>query len=245
MIKYNCCLCRKNEEAISEFAGTTQKSFKGDIDIMETSNKNEITNLVKVRGRLVRSFGYSHTYCKKNYYKAVIEVERFFGMGDESDYIPVIAEEAVISQIEEIGTQKLQVEGALIKYSPKMQEKKPFVYLYAKDISIASEEKRYHSNVQVKLKGRVCSKPFYKQTYSGKHLVNFLLEVERPGAPFNRDYIPCILWGRLARFARICLEEGDEVTVERGWIQSRKYKKRIAGELVTKEVIEVVIESFS
>ena len=51
------------------------------------------------------------------------------------------------------------------------------------------------------------------------------------------DYLPCIAWGRNARFVKN-FSVGDKVSVT-GRIQSRDYQKRINDELITKTAYEV------
>ena len=51
------------------------------------------------------------------------------------------------------------------------------------------------------------------------------------------DYLPCIAWGRNARYVKN-FNVGDKVSVT-GRIQSRDYQKRINDELITKTAYEV------
>ena len=71
--------------------------------------------------------------------------------------------------------------------------------------------------------GYICKPPIYRKTPLGREIADLLLAVNRPYG--KSDYIPCICWGRNARFAS-SFEVGEHVQVL-GRIQSREYVKRI------------------
>ena len=73
----------------------------------------------------------------------------------------------------------------------------------------------------VYLDGFVCKKPVYRVTPMGREIADMLLAVNRA---YNKsDYIPCICWGRNARFAAD-FELGDNIKIW-GRVQSRVYRK--------------------
>ena len=75
---------------------------------------------------------------------------------------------------------------------------------------------------EVVLVGFICKKPIYRQTPFGREISDLLLAVNRA---YNKsDYIPCIAWGRNARFCQN-LEVGTQVKVV-GRVQSRMYEKK-------------------
>ena len=77
---------------------------------------------------------------------------------------------------------------------------------------------------QIFLDGYICKKPIYRKTPLGREIADLLLAVNRPYG--KSDYIPCICWGRNARFAS-GFEVGEHVQVL-GRIQSREYVKKIS-----------------
>ena len=93
---------------------------------------------------------------------------------------------------------------------------------------------------EVVLVGYLCKKPIYRQTPFGREISDILLAVNRA---YNKsDYIPCIAWGRNARFCQN-LEVGSEVKVV-GRVQSRTYEKKYEdGTSETKVAYEVSIGS--
>lgn len=68
--------------------------------------------------------------------------------------------------------------------------------------------------------------PVYRKTPLGREIADVLLAVNRPYG--KSDYIPCICWGRNARFAD-GFQVGDHIQLW-GRIQSREYQKRIGDE---------------
>ncbi len=76
---------------------------------------------------------------------------------------------------------------------------------------------------QIFLDGYICKQPVYRKTPLGREIADLLLAVNRPYG--KSDYIPCICWGRNARFAS-AFEVGEHVQVM-GRIQSREYMKKI------------------
>ena len=77
---------------------------------------------------------------------------------------------------------------------------------------------------QIFLDGYICKEPVYRKTPLGREIADLLLAVNRPYG--KSDYIPCICWGRNARFAS-GFDVGDHVQVC-GRIQSREYIKKIS-----------------
>ena len=76
----------------------------------------------------------------------------------------------------------------------------------------------------ISLDGYICKQPTYRKTPLGREIADILLAVNRPYG--KSDYIPCITWGRNARFAS-GLEVGTRLQIN-GRIQSREYQKRIS-----------------
>jgi len=91
---------------------------------------------------------------------------------------------------------------------------------------------------QIYLDGYICKKPVYRTTPFGREITDMLLAVNRP---YNKsDYIPCIAWGRNARYSEN-LKVGDRIRIW-GRIQSRDYQKKVSeDEVITRTAYEVSI----
>ena len=84
----------------------------------------------------------------------------------------------------------------------------------------------------------MCKEPIYRTTPFGREITDLLLAVNR--SYHKSDYIPCITWGRNARFAQN-LAVGDHIQVW-GRIQSRIYQKKLeTGDTATKIAYEISI----
>jgi single-stranded DNA-binding protein len=100
------------------------------------------------------------------------------------------------------------------------------------------DEKKIKNPNQIYLNGFICKRPIYRTTPFGREITDILLAVNRP---YNKsDYIPCIAWGRNARFSEK-LAVGDNIKVW-GRIQSRTYQKKLeTGEVINKVAYEVSV----
>ena len=73
----------------------------------------------------------------------------------------------------------------------------------------------------VELDAIICREPTYRRTPLGREICDVMLAVPRP---FHRaDYLPCILWGKVAAQASGC-SAGDRLLIN-GRLQSRIYTK--------------------
>ena len=82
------------------------------------------------------------------------------------------------------------------------------------------------------LDGYICKEPVYRTTPLGREIADVLLAVNR--AYGKSDYIPCICWGRNARYAGN-LSVGSRIQLW-GRIQSREYQKRVGENNVVSRV---------
>ena len=73
------------------------------------------------------------------------------------------------------------------------------------------------------LSGALCKPPSFRTTPFGREIADLMLAVNRSYG--KSDYIPCIAWGRTARFAS-GLSVGDHVQLQ-GRFQSRVYQKQL------------------
>ena len=115
--------------------------------------------------------------------------------------------------------------------------------VFVREISVLDDEEDEAGNKpnQIYLDGYICKEPVYRMTPLGREIADILLAVNR--AYGKSDYIPCICWGRNARFAGK-LKVGEHVAVW-GRIQSREYQKRIGNDqIISKTAYERPPEAF-
>ena len=108
------------------------------------------------------------------------------------------------------------------------------VFVRELTISDSRNEEDYAANKpnQIFLDGFICKPPVYRKTPLGREIADVLLAVNRPYG--KSDYIPCICWGRNARYAE-SFNVGGHVQIW-GRIQSREYQKKISDDEVEKRI---------
>ena len=191
------------------------------------TNLLENNHLVLV-GKVTSDKTYSHEIYGEKFYIFDLEVPR---LSKALDVIPITVSERLLTNLNlEIG-KKLAVEGQFRSYNSYQNERNKLILtVFAKDIievvdneeEQEDEEKKETVTNEVVLSGYVCKKPIYRQTPFDREIADLLLAVNRA---YNKsDYIPCIAWGRNARFCQN-LEVGTEVKIV-GRVQSRKYEKK-------------------
>ncbi|MEG1395272.1 MAG: single-stranded DNA-binding protein, partial [Clostridia bacterium] len=90
----------------------------------------------------------------------------------------------------------------------------------------------------IEITGFVCKKPIYRMTPFKREICDVLIAVNRA---YNKsDYIPCIMWGRNARYIQN-MPIGEKITIC-GRIQSRSYVKSVSeNESVERVAYEVSV----
>ena len=202
------------------------------------TNYSENNHLV-LRGKIVSEKSYSHEIYGEKFYVFNLEVIR---LSSTVDIIPITISERLLTGLDlEIG-KKVAVEGQFRSYNNYENERNRLILtVFAKEINeIEGEEEKDEVTNEVILVGYVCKKPIYRQTPFGREIADVLLAVNRA---YNKsDYIPCIAWGRNARFCQN-MEVGTEVKLT-GRVQSRTYEKKYEdGTTETRVAYEVSIAS--
>ena len=201
-------------------------------------------NHIVLVGKVTSEKKFSHEIYGEKFYIFDLSVPRLSG---NSDIIPItISERLMVDGDLPVGT-KITVEGQFRSYNSYGEGKNKLVLtVFAKNVELLEDQesevearKDFISN-EVTLIGYICKKPIYRQTPFGREIADILLAVNR--AYSKSDYIPCIAWGRTARFCEN-MEVGTEVKVI-GRVQSRQYEKKYEdGTVENKVAYEVSVGS--
>jgi len=185
-------------------------------------------NHIKLMGKVTKEKSFSHEIYGERFYIFNIEVPR---LSNSVDIIPITISERLITNVELNLGMIIKINGQFRSYNGYENEKSKLILtVFAKDIEIVSEEEGIGN--EVNLIGYICKKPIYRQTPFGREIADVLLAVNRA---YNKsDYIPCIAWGRNARFCEN-LEVGKQVKIF-GRVQSRTYEKKHEDGTVTSKV---------
>lgn len=184
------------------------------------TNYLENNHLVLI-GKVASEKKYSHEIYGEKFYIFNLEVVR---LSSTVDIIPITISERLLTGINLEMGKSLKIEGQFRSYNNYENEKNKLILtVFAKEIAEANlEENKEEVSNEVKLVGYICKKPIYRQTPFGREIADILLAVNRA---YNKsDYIPCIAWGRNARFCEN-MEVGTEVRLT-GRVQSRIYEKK-------------------
>lgn len=191
---------------------------------------NEAVVIGVVSGHLT----YSHDVHGERFYRFMLRSDR---LSENADLVCVTVSEKMLSETTvDLGV-RLKIRGQYRSYNNYTGEGNRLVLtLFAKELLMADADEETVNEIY--LNGYICKPVVYRVTPFGREIADILLAVNRA---YNKsDYIPCIAWGRNARFARH-LEVGQNVKIW-GRMQSRDYQKKLSEtETITKTAYEVSV----
>ena len=194
-------------------------------------------NLVEVGGRIASDFTFSHEIYGEAFYRFDVEVSRLSGAGDT---LPVTISERIVDKETIVVGQPVHISGQIRSYNNYVEAErrnKLVLTVFARDIKLCNTAAEDSPN-DVYLDGFLCKPAIYRTTPFGREISDLLVAVNRS---YNKsDYIPCITWGRNARYASK-LGVGDRVRLW-GRMQSRQYQKRLEnGDVLEKIAYEMSV----
>ena len=172
-------------------------------------------------GEIASEFEFSHEVFGEGFYMLELLVKR---LSDSFDRIPVMISERLIDVTKDYRGEFIQISGQFRSYNRNEEKKNRLVLsVFAREAVFAEATDDKIKSNQIFLDGFICKPPVYRKTPLGREIADMLVAVNRPYG--KSDYIPCISWGRNARFAAN-FEVGSRVQIW-GRIQSREYVKRL------------------
>lgn len=181
-------------------------------------------------GEIVSDFSFSHEIFGEGFYMVEVKVER---LSDSSDIIPLMVSERLIDVKADYRGQLIMVTGQFRSYNRHEERKNRLVLsVFAREIEFVDEIGESAKTNQIYLDGYICKEPVYRKTPLGREIADLLLAVNRPYG--KSDYIPCICWGRNARYANH-FHVGTRCEIF-GRIQSREYMKKLSEEQAEKRI---------
>ena len=174
------------------------------------------TNTITLRGSLQTLPQFSHENHSRKFYRFILDVPRLSGAVDS---LPVVAEEQVLNTMDLSGGQMLTVTGQIRSHNLRTDGiRHLMIFVFA--ATIAAEDGDPINEVYIE--GPLCREPTYRLTPLGREICDAMIAVPRP---FHRaDYLPCILWGRIAQQVAKC-HTRDVISIS-GRLQSRIYTKQ-------------------
>ncbi len=190
-------------------------------------------NRVSIIGEIVSDFSYSHEVFGEGFYLVDVAVNRLSNMADT---IPLMVSERLIDVTQDYKGMTIEVAGQFRSYNRHEGEKNRLVLsIFVRELQFVEQDeeiKDQSKTNQIFLDGYICKVPVYRKTPLGREIADILIAVNRPYG--KSDYIPCIAWGRNARYAA-SFEVGSHIQVW-GRVQSREYTKKINEEESEKRI---------
>ena len=167
------------------------------------------------------AFTFSHEVFGEGFYMVDVSVKR---LSNSEDRIPVMISERLIDVSQDYTGEFLMISGQFRSYNRHEEQRNRLVLsVFAREVEFIEEELDGAKTNHILLDGYICKLPIYRKTPLGREIADLLLAVNRPYG--KSDYIPCICWGRNARFAST-FQVGEHVQIL-GRIQSREYVKKL------------------
>lgn len=191
-------------------------------------------NEARIVGYVASDLSFSHEVHTEGFYRFYIMCDR---LSENKDIIVVTISERLLEGFTLLVGTKIEITGQFRSYNNYSGEgSKLILTLFAKDLRLADDCERCENEIY--LNGYICKPVVYRVTPFGREIADILVAVNRA---YNKsDYIPCIAWGRNAKFVN-SLDVGANIKIW-GRMQSREYQKRISEEeTVTKTAYEVSV----
>lgn len=196
-------------------------------------------NNITISGKIVSDLELSHEVYNEKFYKFYIKSER---LSNQEDILPVIISERMINLDELEENKNIRIDGQFRSYNEQRENGNKLVLsIFVKGIEFIPDDDSLTQN-DANFIGYVCKNPIYRKTPLGREIADVLIAVNRTYK--KSDYIPCILWGRNAKYCEN-LEVGTKVKVN-GRIQSRNYEKKLdENNIIKKTAYEVSVSKFA
>ena len=186
------------------------------------SDKIFENNQVSIVGEIVSDFRFSHEVYGEGFYMVEVAVNR---LSNFMDYIPLMISERLIDVNADYKGQIIYAMGQFRSFNRHEEKKNRLVLsVFVRELEFLEETTDEVKSNQIFLDGYICKEAVYRKTPLGREIADLLVAVNRSYG--KSDYIPCICWGRNARFAST-FEVGTHVQIW-GRIQSRQYVKKIS-----------------
>lgn len=188
--------------------------------------REQENNKVTLSGEIVSNFKFSHECYDEGFYTAMLASERTSG---QKDIIPIMVSDRLVDVKADWIGRFVKVSGQFRSYNKHEGERNHLMLsVFVREFKEYDLDREEPLSIKdenhIFIVGYICKQPNYRETPLGREIADILLAVNSPYG--KSDYIPCIAWGRNARFAS-GLEIGTRLQIA-GRIQSREYQKRIS-----------------
>lgn len=199
--------------------------------------ETNISNKIELCGKVLNKPIYTHELYGEGFYEFMLGVDR---LSEFEDKIPVTISEKLLKDAAFNVGDMIALKGQLRSYNKLVEgHSKLILTVFAREacISCGAEAKN-----TIELSGYICKEPIYRTTPFNREICDILLAVNRA---YNKsDYLPCIAWGKNARFIKD-VKVGEKIAIS-GRMQSRDYQKKLEnGTIENRVAYEISINSVS
>ena len=178
-------------------------------------------NQVSIMGKIATGFTFSHQVFGEGFFVMDLIVKR---LSDSEDRIPVMVSERLVDVTQHYVGEYIEISGQFRSYNRHEEKHNRLVLsVFAREVRFIGQDEDVIPTNQIFMDGYICKPPVYRKTPLGREIADVLLAANRPYG--KSDYIPCICWGRNARYAS-AFTVGGHVLIW-GRIQSREYVKKL------------------
>ena len=189
----------------------------------------QCANQITLRGTLLSLPHYSHENHGRKFYRFTLSVPRLSGA---IDILPIIAEESLLQEIDPFDGSMITINGQVRSHNIRTETNRQLlIFVFATGIVIEDGDPIN----DVILEGPLCREPTFRRTPLGREICDAMLAV--PRAFHRADYLPCILWGRIAQDVSRC-HTRDRIRIC-GRLQSRGSTKLTAEGAIERTAYEI------
>lgn len=200
---------------------------------------NKSYSEIEVTGQVLTDLKLSHEFKGEKYYQFTIGVERQSGVIDR---LPVIISERMMQRETILIGDYLYIYGSVRTKNVRISEEKTklLVNIYAENFNELEPEENDGTNIMT-VRGCICKTPILRTTpATNREVADFIICIYRNYG--KRDYIPCIAWGKNAKYLSQVAPWTEIQAV--GRFQSRDYIKVIDGVQEERTTYEMSISEF-
>ena len=180
---------------------------------------SEETNIVTLSGLVASEPELDQVLYGEEFYIFNVSIPRLSGA---ADLLPItVSNRLMLGRMPQIGDH-ITTHGQLRSYNKQVDGySRLIITVFAKTSDYETECDEFVNDIAVT--GFICKPVIYRTTPFMREIADILIAVNRQYG--KSDYLPCIAWGRNARFASK-LPVGEQIRIE-GRVQSRQYQKSI------------------
>ena len=183
---------------------------------------SDVTNKILLIGRAGGESEYSHSVFGEAFFSLPFSVRRLSGTEDR---LNITVSERLLGDAPVSEGLGFRISGQIRSYNKRTEtSSRLLITVFAREFVPLSEEDAPPDVNEAELTGYICKPPIYRTTPFSREIADMLLAVNRRFG--KSDYLPCIAWGRNARYLAD-LPVGTNLHVI-GRLQSREYKKQFA-----------------